>query len=223
MVLPVWMAQHTHMLSAYSVLCHLRKIFHDSSETTFGQEWSGCESRLKKVVFFLEWTRANWPPQTENISPEHYLTLSDAIWRYLTLSDEHHSPKTSQTYLTLSDAIWRWGPREAIVSRAHEGPIRRYLTLSDGHLWWIPIWRYLTGTRWWIHQPIWCYLTDPFPRVLCHQPPSDAIWWIPFSLRDFPSIHESIYKTPWCSLVLELHHKFQNTSNISILTCSRLL
>jgi hypothetical protein len=122
-----------------------------------------------KRLFFFWNGPGQIDPQTANIFPR---TLSDVIWRYLTLSDEHHSPKTSQTYPTLSDAIWRWGPREAIVSRAHEGPIWRYLTGTFGGSISQPIWRYLTGTRWWIHQPIWCYLTDPFPRVLCHQPPN---------------------------------------------------
>jgi hypothetical protein len=94
-----------------------------------------------KRLFFFWNGPGQIDPQTANIFPR---TLSDVIWRYLTLSDEHHSPKTSQTYPTLSDAIWRWGPREAIVSRAHEGPIWRYLTLSDGHLWWIHLTTYLT-------------------------------------------------------------------------------
>ena len=70
---------------------------------------------------------------------------------YLTLSDGGLVIFYPKIYLTLSDAIWRWVPRKWIRLRAHEGPIWRYPTLSDAEKlvdWFfvIPksIWRYLT-------------------------------------------------------------------------------
>ena len=102
-----------------------------------------------------------------------YLMVSDGIWCHLTVT---YLEIRCNFYLTLSDAIWRLVPRESKDSRDRQGPIRCYLTLSDGlsfQMVVVPcIWWYLTlsdGMFWMAPgDDIWRYLTvclDSIPHM----------------------------------------------------------
>ena len=133
--------------------CDLSSIIFPSSFTMtsqvyFDQNGAAGRPRSDRVT-------SGTTPKTYLDTTLLYLTVSHgnpfekidgiSIWCYLTVT---HVKTRWIFYPTLSDAIWRLVPRESHVSRDREGPIRRYLTLSDG-----------SSFQMMVTPCIWCYLT----------------------------------------------------------------